>query len=145
MPSKGILIQIVLSITLLVYSTLVFSAEPPWLTALVSDCDSGMTEKCLNVGVAYTKGEFKGKKVAKDKSKAKQYIGKAVKRGQQNCLQGDSTDCYTLGLLFFEGGGIVPADIPRGLELLQRSCRGGYNKACAWLDNSGLGRSPRPR
>ena len=143
MPSNGNVAQIVIATMLMVYSALVFSAEPPWLSPIISQCDTGSTEACLNAGVAFTKGEFNGNKVTRDKSKAKQYIGKAVKRGQQNCLQGDNTDCYTLGLLFFEGGGIVPADIPRGLELLQRACRGGHNQACAWLDNSGLGRAPR--
>jgi len=107
---------------------------------MISECESGVTQECLNLGVAYTNGQYKGKKIGKDKGKAKQFIGKAVKRGQQNCQQGDNVDCYTLGLLFFQGGGIVPADIPRGLGFLQRSCRGGYKEACDWLDNSGLGR-----
>jgi TPR repeat protein len=143
MPSNGNVIQLAIVTMLLVYSSLAFSAEPAWLSPIISDCDAGMTQQCLSVGVAYTKGELRGKKVTKDKAKAKQYIGKAVKRGQQNCLQGDNEDCYTLGLLFFQGGGVVPADIPRGLELLQRACRGGHARACAWLDNSGLGRAPR--
>lgn len=143
MPSNGNVIQILIVTMLLVYSSLASSAEPPWLSPIISDCDAGMTQQCLSAGVAYTKGELRGKKVTKDKAKARQYINKAVKRGQQNCLQGDHEDCYTLGLLFFQGGGVVPADIPRGLELLQRACRGGHAKACAWLDNSGLGRAPR--
>ena len=143
MPSNGIFIRITIGTVLMVYCAMVFAAEPSWLSPIISDCDAGKTEECLNVGVAYIKGELKGNKVTKDSAKAKHYINKAVKRGQQNCLQGDSADCYTLGLLFFQGGGVVPADIPRGLELLQRACRGGHSQACAWLDNSGLGNAPR--
>jgi len=116
------------------------AAVSPDFSAALNECNSGVTQQCLDVGVAYTKGLYKKQKVTQDKSKAKQFINQAVKQGQKNCKQGDNLDCYTLGLLFFEGGGIVPTDIPRGLEFLQRSCRGGYNKACAWLDNSGLGR-----
>lgn len=138
---KGNVIRFSLAVLMLANTSLAFSAEPAWLTPMISECDSGVTQECLNVGVAYTKGELKGKKVTRDKAKAKHYVGKAVKRGQQNCMQGDNLDCYTLGLLFFQGGGVVPTDIPRGLEFLERSCRGGYKKACAWLDNSGLGRT----
>lgn len=119
--------------------SIAYSADSMRMADILSDCDSGLTQACIDASVAYTLGEFKGKKVNKDKAKAKSYISKAVKRGQQNCQQGDSMDCYTLGLLFFEGGGIVPTDIPRGLQLLQKSCNGGYKKACSWLDNSGLG------
>lgn len=129
-----------LSITIFFSSiSIAYSADSMQIADIVSDCDSGLTKACIDVGVAYTMGELKGKKIKKDKAKAKHYISKAVKRGQQNCQQGDSLDCYTLGLLFFEGGGLVPTNIPRGLELLQRSCNGGYKKACSWLDNSGLG------
>jgi TPR repeat protein len=39
--------------------------------------------------------------------------------------------------MYFEGG-VIPTDLPRGLNYLQKSCRGGYKKACDWLDNSGL-------
>ena len=143
MSIKKNVTQLFTFVAITINSSLLFAAEPDWLTPMISECDSGVTQECLNVGVAYTSGELKGKKVARDKSKARHYISKAVKRGQQNCLQGDNLDCYTLGLLFFQGGGIVPTDIPRGLEFLQRSCRGGYSKACAWLDNSGLGRGGR--
>jgi len=136
---KANAMRISLTVFLMVYGSSLFAAEPAWLTSMISECDSGVTKECLDVGVAYTRGELKGKKVVSDKAKAKHYINKGVKQGQQNCLQGDPMDCYTLGLLFFQGGGVVPADIPRGIEFLERSCRGGYGEACAWLDNSGLG------
>lgn len=139
MVIKANSVQISFLVILLGFTTHALSADPPEMAGMLSDCDSGLTQACINVGAAYTSGKFNGKKITVDKSKAKHYIDKAVKRGKQNCLQGDSADCYTLGLLFFEGAGIVPTDIPRGLDFLQRSCNGGYKKACAWLDNSGLG------
>lgn len=134
---------VVLQSTLLVFfiignSFLAGSVNAATLKEVQGECDAGVTQACLDLGVVYSLGEHKGKKVKKDKAKARRYIKEAVKRGQQNCLQGDSFDCYTLGLLFFEGGGVVPTDIPRGLDFLQRSCKGGYQKACSWLDNSGL-------
>ena len=127
------------AILLIIASSIVSSAEPAVMTGAVSDCDSGLSQACIDVAVAYTRGNYKGAKIQKDKAKAKTYVDKAVKRGKQNCLQGDSAECYTLGLLYFEGGGVIPIDIPKGLDYLQRSCKGGYRKACAWLDNSGLG------
>lgn len=143
MPIQKKFINFLFFVFVLLMSAGVYSTESPEFAAVLADCNSGMTQQCIDVGVAYTRGTYKKSKVTKDKVKAKQYISQAVKQGQKNCLQGDTTDCYTLGLLFFEGGGIVPTDIPRGLEFLQRSCRGGYSKACAWLDNSGLGRGSR--
>jgi len=139
MQSKK-LVNFTVVVMMLIFSAVSFSAESPEFQAVLADCNSGMTQQCLDAGIALTKGQYKKIKVTKDKAKAKQYISQAVTQGQKNCMRGDNLDCYTLGLLFFEGGGVVPTDIPRGLDFLQKSCRGGYSKACAWLDNSGLGR-----
>ena len=114
------------------------TASPPWFIEITSNCDAGVTQDCLSAGIALQRGQLKGKKIIKDKEKAKYYFNKAVKAGEQNCSQGDSLDCYTIGILYFEGGGIIPTNIPRGLEFLQRSCRAGHKEACSWLDNSGL-------
>lgn len=138
MSLKSKVASLITSILLVTLSSIVSSAEPPGMTSSAADCDSGVSQACIDVAVAYTRGDYKGKKIKKDKAKAKTYVNKAVKKGKQNCLQGDSMECYTLGLLYFEGGGIIPIDIPQGLDYLQRSCKGGYKKACAWLDNSGL-------
>lgn len=138
MSNKKYLTCLISAFSFLVFSSIVSAATPPWLSAIVSDCEAGVTQECLNAGVAYSKGTYRGKKVGVDKAKANRYIERAVKSGEQNCMQGDSLDCYTIGLLYFEGGGIVPNDIPRGLQFLQRSCRAGHKPACAWLDNSGL-------
>jgi TPR repeat protein len=124
--------------TLFIICSASYAEIPPGLSAVMSDCDAGMTKECLNAGVAFTRGDFKGKKIDKDKAKAKRYIDKALKSGERNCKQGDSLDCYTIGLLYFEGGGLVPTDIPRGLDFLRSSCRAGHKPACTWLDNSGL-------
>lgn len=138
MPLKLKLALIIFIILLITFPSFATSAEPPGMAGTISDCDSGLTQACIDVGLAYKRGEYKGKKIKKDNAKSKKYVNQAINRGQQNCKQGDSTECYTMGLLFFEGGGVVPIDIPRGLDYLQRSCKGGYKKACEWLDNSGL-------
>ena len=135
---KRIIIRSAVAFTLFLVCFVSYAAIPPGLSAVMSDCDAGVTKECLSAGVAFTRGSYKGKKVAKDKAKAKHYVNKALKSGERNCVQGDSMDCYTIGLLYFEGGGLVPTDIPRGLDFLRRSCRGGYKQACTWLDNSGL-------
>lgn len=114
------------------------AAAPDWFQTIASNCEAGVTQDCVNAAIALKKGELNGKKIKKDPAKAKYFTDKAVRSGEKNCKQGDSLDCYTIGLLHFEGGGIIPANIPRGLDFLQRSCRAGYKKACEWLDNSGL-------
>jgi TPR repeat protein len=114
------------------------AAAPEWFHTMAASCESGVTQDCLNAAVALKKGELSGKKIKQDPVKSKYYVDKAVRSGEKNCKQGDTLDCYTIGLLYFEGGGVIPTDFPRGLDMLQRSCRGGYKKACEWLDNSGL-------
>lgn len=109
----------------------------PWLETMKESCTKGSTQDCLNVGVAYMSGELNGNKIAKDPAQAKTYINDGLQMGQSRCKQGDYVDCYIVGLMYFEGG-VIPADLPRGLNYLQKSCRGGYKKACDWLDNSGL-------
>jgi TPR repeat protein len=110
----------------------------PWLETMKESCTKGSTQDCLNVGVAYMTGELNGNKIAKNPKQAKLYIDDGLRMGEQRCKQGDYVDCYTIGLMYFEGG-VIPTDLPRGLNYLQKSCKGGYKKACDWLDNSGLG------
>ena len=119
------------------FSLPVFAAAPAWLQSMVESCNKGSTQDCLNAGVAYKTGQFQGNKVAKDPEKAKIYINDGLQLAQKSCDQGNTQDCYTVGLMYFEGG-VIPTDIPRGLNYLQRSCKGGYKQACDWLDNSGL-------
>ena len=94
-------------------------------------------QECLNAGVAYKTGQFHGNKVDKDPAKAKIYINDGLQLAQKNCNQGNTQDCYTIGLMYFEGG-VIPTDVPRGLDYFQKSCKGGSKQACEWLDNSGL-------
>jgi hypothetical protein len=110
---------------------------PAWLDSMKDSCNKGSTQDCLNVGVAYLTGELRGNKVAKDPKQAKIYIDDGLRMGEQRCKKSDYVECYTVGVAYFEGG-MVPADMPRGLNFLQKSCKGGYKKACDWLDNSGL-------
>ena len=119
-----------------VWSGLVIAA-PPWLDTMKDNCQKGSTQDCLNVGVAYMAGELNGNKVDKDPAQAKLYINDGLRMGEQRCKQGDYLDCYTIGLMYFEGG-IIPTDLSRGLNYFDKSCKGGYKKACDWLDNSGL-------
>jgi len=113
------------------------AAAPGWLQDMVENCNKGVMQDCLNAGWAYKTGGFQGKKVAKDPAKAKIYINDGLQMAQKSCTQGNDLDCYTVGLMYFEGG-LIPTDVPRGLNYLQKSCKGGYKKACDWLDNSGL-------
>ena len=138
--SKDCLMQSVLIVGLLTVWMGAASAAPttaPWLDTMKESCTKGSTQDCLNVGVAYMTGELNGNKVAKDPAQAKMYIYDGLKMGEKRCKQGDNVDCYIIGLMYFEGG-VIPTDLPRGLNYLQKSCRGGYKKACDWLDNSGL-------
>jgi len=109
----------------------------PWLETMKESCTKGNTQDCLNVGVAYMVGELNGNKIAKDAAQAKMYINDGLQMGESRCKQGGYVDCYTVGLMYFEGG-VIPTNLPRGLNFLQKSCKGGYKKACDWLDNSGL-------
>lgn len=148
--SKDCLMQSVLIVVFLMVCMGAVSAAPatsqpsapppttaPWLDTMKESCTKGSTQDCLNVGVAYMTGELNGNKVAKDPAQAKMYINDGLKMGEKRCKQGDNVDCYLIGLMYFEGG-VIPTDLPRGLNYLQKSCRGGYKKACDWLDNSGL-------
>ena len=112
-------------------------AAPASVKELESSCSGGYFRDCLNLGMVYQKGDFKGFKVNKDDALSKKYIHKGIQIGEENCKRGAAEECYFIGHLFFEGG-MVPSDVPRGLQYLQRSCKHGYQKACIWLDNSGL-------
>jgi TPR repeat protein len=106
---------------------------------LKNSCNAGYFQDCLNLALVYEKGAFKEVKAKKNAALAKQYIKRGIQMGEDNCNSGVAKDCYYIGHIFFEGG-MVPTDMPRGLQYIQRSCQHGYKKACEWLDNSGLGR-----
>lgn len=113
------------------------SAAPRSMKELERSCNGGYFQDCLNLGLVYQKGEFKGYKAKKDSAMSEKYIHKGIQMGEENCNRGAAEDCYLIGHLFFEGG-MVSSDVPRGLRYLQNSCKHGYQKACVWLDNSGL-------
>ncbi|MGD8568417.1 MAG: hypothetical protein PVJ39_10040 [Gammaproteobacteria bacterium] len=106
---------------------------------LKTSCNAGYFQDCLNLALVYEKGKFKEFKATKNAALAKQYIKRGIQMGEDNCNSGVASDCYYIGHIFFEGG-MVPTDMPRGLQYIRTSCQRGYKKACEWLDNSGLGR-----
>ncbi|WP_455219906.1 tetratricopeptide repeat protein [Kaarinaea lacus] len=136
-PDSRSPVRLILVLFLASFPLNVFAAAPDWLQTMEQNCNKGMLQDCLNAGWAYKTGEFKGKKAIKDPSKAKIYINDGLQLAQKNCNKGNTRDCYTIGLMYFEGG-LIPTDVPKGLNYLQRSCKGGYKEACDWLDNSGL-------
>ena len=130
-------LKLALTLFLASFSLCSFAAAPGWLQNMEQNCNKGVLQDCLNAGWAYKTGEFQGKKVTKDPAKAELYINDGLQLATASCNQGNTQDCYTIGLMYFEGG-VIPTDVPKGLNYLQRSCKGGYKKACDWLDNSGL-------
>lgn len=112
-------------------------AKPGWLQGLEDNCNAGQAQDCLNAGSAYLRGEFDNKKTKKDRNKAKTYIREGLKTGEKSCKRNSLHDCYIIGVVYFEGE-LTAADFTKGLEYLQKSCRGGYKEACIWLENSGL-------
>ncbi len=113
------------------------TADSSWIVPLEDACDSGNTARCLDVATAYATGQLQEQTIKVDKAKSQQWVRKGLRLGEQKCQGGSATDCYTLGLAYFEGL-LVAADIPRGLQNMQKSCKGGYEKACIWLKDSGL-------
>ena len=113
------------------------NAAPGWLTDLETKCNAGQADGCLSAGAAYLRGEYDSKKVAKDKRKANMFIKDGLQQGERNCKRNSLHDCYIIGVVYFEGH-LTPADFSKGLQLLQKSCKGGYKEACIWLENSGI-------
>lgn len=113
------------------------NAQSMSLKDLEAACENNKAEQCIDAGTAYARGELQGKKVKKDKLKSQRLIKRGTRLGEQSCNRGNARDCYVLGIVYFEGE-IISADFPRGLDMLQRSCSGGYQEACTWLENSGI-------
>ena len=132
---KSITLTIMLAVTA-TWSSTTF-AKPGWLQSLEANCNAGQAQDCLNAGSAYLRGEFDNKKTGKDRAQAKKYIKEGLVVGEKNCKRNSLHDCYIIGVVYFEGE-LTPADFTKGLEYLQKSCRGGYKEACIWLENSGL-------
>lgn len=113
------------------------AAEPAWARNYADACDGGDHEKCLALASAYSRGEYQDKKFPKDATKAQSYIRKGLRKGEQACGRNDPVACYNIGILYFEGS-MVETDFTRGLEMVQKACNAGYQKACVWLEDSGM-------
>lgn len=128
---------IALLATLAITGAPALAAEPAWARSYIDACNSGDRSKCLILGSAFSRGEFQDKKFKKDRQQAQRYIKKGLRLGEQQCGQDKADACYDIGVMYFEGG-MVETDFPRGMEYVQKSCKLGYEKACVWLEDSGL-------
>lgn len=100
-------------------------------------CERNSLQECLNLAVAYSRGEHAGKKVTKDPKLAKSYIDRSMQLGTNGCQQGNLKFCYTLAVLYFEGG-LISTDFPKAIDYGNKACNGGLKEACEWLRDSGL-------
>jgi TPR repeat protein len=112
-------------------------ASPKWAQDLDKACERNSLQDCLNLAVAYARGEHAGKKINKDSMLAKSYVDRSVELGTSGCKQGNLKSCYTLALLYFEGG-LIESDFPKAIEYGNKACTGGLKEACEWLRSSGL-------
>ena len=110
---------------------------PKWAQDFEKACARNSLQDCLNLAVAYTRGDHSGKKIDKDPNLAKSYTDRSVELGTSGCKQGNLKSCYTLALLYFEGG-LINSDFPKSLDYGNKACVGGLKEACEWLRNSGL-------
>lgn len=111
--------------------------QPKWAQDLEKACERNSLQECLNLAVAYSRGDHTGKKINKDLKLAKSYTDRSVELGTSGCRQGNLKYCYTLALLYFEGG-LIDSDFPKALEYGNKACVGGLKEACEWLRSSGL-------
>ncbi len=110
---------------------------PKWVQDFEKACERNSLQDCLNLSVAFYRGEHNGKKINKDPKLAKSYTDRSVELGTTGCKQGNLKACYTLALLYFEGG-LIESDFPKSIEYGNKACTGGLKEACEWLHNSGL-------
>jgi TPR repeat protein len=117
----------------------VIAAEtlPKWAQDLQKACERNSLPECLNLAVAYSRGELSGKKISKDPHLAKTYVDRSLELGASGCKQGNLKSCYTLAVLYFEGG-LIESDFQKAIEYGNKACTGGLKEACEWLHTSGL-------
>ncbi len=113
------------------------TAPPKWAQDFEKGCERNSLQDCLNLAVAYSRGDHSGKKIDKDLKLAKSYTDRSVDMGTNGCKQGNLKYCYTLALLYFEGG-LINSDFTKALEYGNKACVGGLKEACEWLRSSGL-------
>jgi len=111
--------------------------SPKWAQDFEKACERNSLQECLNLAVAYTRGDHSGKKINKDPKLAKSYTDRSVELGTSGCKQGNLKSCYTMALLYFEGG-LLESDFPKAIEYGNKACTGGLKEACEWMHSSGL-------
>lgn len=137
---KFILISGTLLLSVILTAPLFASAaetRPKWIQDLEKSCERKALQDCLNLAVAYSRGDYLGKKITKDPALAKGYIDRSLELGTNNCKQGNFKSCHLLALLYFEGG-LITTDYPKAIEYGNKACAGGLKEACEWLRDSGL-------
>ena len=110
---------------------------PKWAQDFEKACERNSLQECLNLAVAYARGDHNGKKINKDPKLAKSYTDRSLELGTSGCKQGNLKYCYTLALLYFEGS-LIDSDFQKAIEYGNKACTGGLKEACEWLRNSGL-------
>lgn len=119
-------------------SNLYAATTPKWLMQHEDGCNSGQIKDCMSAATAYSLGKLLKNKVKVDKNKGDYYKQKTQQMGEQGCEQNSNLgNCYQLGLMYFEGRA-VNRDIPKGMKLIVKSCKGGHQPACNWLDDTGV-------
>jgi len=119
------------------HSATAAEARPKWALDFEKACERNSLQDCLNLAVAFSRGELNGKKIDKDPKLAKNYTDRSVELGTAGCKQGNLKFCYTLALLYFEGG-LITTDFPKAIEYGSKACTGGVKEACEWMRNSGM-------
>lgn len=124
---------------------------------LRAECNAGKIAACVNLGVAYEKGEGVSPQPARAAALyrlgcdsgvpvacvnlGRNYetgsgvpvnVGEAVRLYQRACDAGAMPGCYTLGTAYQRGVG-VEVDLPRAAQLFSRACYRGYPYACVSL------------
>ncbi len=108
-----------------------------WVVDFEKGCEKGVMQDCVNLAVAYARGDVSGRKIQKDPRLAKQYTDRVIETGNAACRQGNLKNCYMLGVMYFEGD-LVPTDFAKGIDYARKACVGGYKESCDWLKNSGI-------
>jgi hypothetical protein len=114
------------------------ATTPRWLMEFENQCNAGSMKDCMNAASAYSLGKFHKYTVKPDKAKAEQYKQRVLQMGNQGCQNNENlANCYLLGLMYFEGRAII-RDVPKGLQIVEKACKGGHQPACNWLDDTGV-------
>lgn len=114
------------------------ATTPRWLLEFENQCNAGSMKDCMNAASAYSLGKYHKYTVKADKQKAEQFKQRVVQMGRRGCENNENLgNCYLLGLMYFEGRAVI-RDVPTGLKIVERACKGGHQPACNWLDDTGV-------